>query len=330
MVRIVVTAAMEDELTPGKAKFIGLSRVIRGLSDYNAKAAAGLDVRDAVARTALAQRTRQRRGLPRDASRLLRIAWQTELVARLGEQLDDPGLRQATLQTLPIQVYYAVFSAARALSHVSTPIADSHHKTHEQFAAMQRKDAFGLWGVSLAGDPNEVGSCTLDPPICQPVVFNPMETRVDPEEYVWAALRMARRWRIERARAAWMANRKNRTAKGAPYKILPPRGRREILSAERGTTVMDFVYELRCGSNYRSIDEYAVEIEDRHVVDFHSGLIEVMDAGLAHYEAQIARYVGAAALRGEFTSWSGGVRGIGSWTATAGAARIAAFTAAGL
>jgi hypothetical protein len=330
MVRIVVTAGVEADLTPGKAKFIGLSRVIRGLSDYNAKVATGLDVRDAVARTAVTQRTRQRKALPRDACRLLRIGWQTELVARLGEQLDDPGLRQATLQTLPVQAYYAVFSVARALSHVSTPIADSHHQIHEHFAAMQREGAFGMWGVSLAGDPNVVSACTLDPAICQPIVFNPMEVRVGPEEYVWAALRMARRWRIERARTAWMADKKNRTTQGKPYKLLPQRGRNEILGAERETTIMDFLYELRCGSNYRSIDEYAVEIEDRHVVDFHSGLVEVMDAGLAHYEAQIARYVGTTALQREFANWSQGVRGIGSWTAAPGAGRIAAFSAAGL
>jgi hypothetical protein len=93
---------------------------------------------------------------------------------------------------------------------------------------------------------------------------------------------------------------------------------------------MDFLYELRCGTNYRSIDEYAIEIDDTCVQRFHGGLMHVMDLGLLSYEGQVALYAGSAALMTEFDDWADRVRSVGPWATESGRARLDALASAGL
>ncbi|MGL4744104.1 MAG: hypothetical protein ACRCXL_06900 [Dermatophilaceae bacterium] len=103
--------------------------------------------------------------------------------------------------------------------------------------------------------------------------------------------------------------------------------RDEIVKNERATTLMDFVYELRCRANYRSIDEYAVDVDDATVVAFHDGLRHVLDLGVLSYEGQIARHTGVDALRTEFDAWASKVETIGDWATEPGRRRIDALAA---
>jgi hypothetical protein len=327
---VIVTFEPEEPLSEAKAKFISMSRVVLGIQDCDWASAQGVDVREAAAAKLASRPFKARHTISSNAPRLLRVAWQMELAARLGQQLDDPGLRQATLPTLPVQVYYAVFNAARAMTLTAGRPHDAHSKIHEVFAAEHYRRAFGAWSVRLTGDPEHPAASILDPPICVPISFNPMEIRTDDAEYVWAALRMARRWRLERARVRWLGDKKNRTRKGAPYKNLPGTARAELVNAERCTTLMDFTYELRCRTNYRSIDEYSTEVADEDVRRFHDGLMHLMDVGLLCYEGQIALYAGSNALRQEFDAWATGAQSIGSWATESGRARLDALRSAGL
>lgn len=323
---------LSEPVSEAQAKFISMSRVSGGLHDYDWSIAGGVDPRIGGARRVAASPIRSnRRPLPASAARLLRIAWQTELAARLGDQLDDPGHRLATLQTLPVQAYYSVFSAGRALTHVAGSPKDQHASLHTSYASEHHRRAAGVWGILLLrGDPEVVATCELAPPVVQPLAFNPMENRANEADYVWAALRMARRWRLERARQRWLESRQNRTKKGEPYKRLPTAARQKHVLDERPTTVMDFLYELRCSTNYRSLDEYAIEVEDQHVARFHRGLTHLLDLGLLTYEGQIAQYTGLAALRDEFDDWSRRVKSVGTWVAEAGRGRLEALHKAGL
>lgn len=317
-------------LNESEAKFIAMGRVVDGVRDYDWTRSLGEHVHATGAVQIASRPFKQRRTMPTTARRLLRVAWQTELAARLGDQLDDPGLRLATLQTLPVQAYYAVFSAGRAFTHTAGAPRDSHAALHETFASEHVRRAAGAWSVQLTGDPDRVASCSLLPPVVEPTAFNPMENRSDPADYLWAALRMARKWRLARARDRWLANRANRTRKGQPYKQLPGHARLSLAASERPTTLMDFLYELRCGTNYRSIDEYAVDIDDAYVQRFHSGLMHLMDQGLLCYEGQIALYTGTASLHREFQDWAQRVRAVGPWASESGEARLTALRAAGL
>lgn len=327
---MLLTFPEPEPLDEAKAKFIGMSRLTHGIRRFDWEQTGGEDVRDVGARLLASRPYKVRRPIPASATKLLRVAWQTELAARLGEQLDDPGLRLATLQTLPVQAYYAVFSSGRALTHTAGSPKDTHAAIHESYAGEHHRRALGAWGTRLVGDPKDLTTCVLTPPVCVPTGFNLMESRLEAADYVWAALRMARRWRLEHARERWLADRKNRTAKGQPYKALPRAARTALVARERPTTLMDFLYELRCATNYRSIDQYAVEIDDDYVRRFHRGLMHLLDVGLLTYEGQIALYAGSATLRAEFDSWAARVRSVGPWATEAGRGRLDALSAAGI
>jgi hypothetical protein len=87
---------------------------------------------------------------------------------------------------------------------------------------------------------------------------------------------------------------------------------------------MDFLLELRCSTNYRSI-EYAIDIDDEYVLRFHGGLMHLLDLGLLTYEAQLALYAGAAAVRAEFDDWAERVWSVGSWATESRRARLNAL-----
>lgn len=307
-----------------------MSHVVDGVREYDI-ATAGLEsVHSAAVRVGAGRPFKARKQIEPNAARLLRVAWQTELAARLGDQLDDPGLRQATLQTLPVQAYYAVFSAARAFTIVGGNEVSGHAGIHNAYATQHIRRAGLAMGTTLTGDPKNPDTCTLTPPICEPTAFNPIQAGHPPADLVWAALRMARKWKYETRRDSWLADPTHRTKRGLPYTRLPAGARAEILGSLRCTTMLDFMYELRCSTNYRSIDEYSAEVEDEHVVAFHGGLLHLMDMGLLTYEAQVSLYSGSKALKNEYLDWSKRVANVGSWASEAGEARIAAIEAGGL
>lgn len=93
---------------------------------------------------------------------------------------------------------------------------------------------------------------------------------------------------------------------------------------------MDLLYEPRCSTNYRSIDEYAVDVDDEHVRDFHNGVLHLMDMGLLTYEGQVALYARTGPLRTELIRWGQQVRSVGGWALGPAQARLDALEAAGL
>lgn len=326
--KIRLVEAADAPLLEDEARFLAKSRVLEGIRQYDHRAAAGLLPEDAVAAHAARQAKYPSKGLSGQAEALLRIAWQMELTVRVGEQFDDAALRLASLAGLPVHGYYAVFNAARAFTHVSGNPKDTHAFVQAAYAAEHHRRAFGAWGVTLTGDPEVVSSCTLRPSICSPSPVDPLSSRYEPEEYVWAGLRMARRWRLERARTDWLKRHKNK--QGNPYRRLPGGQGAVIAAGERCTTMMDLLYEMRCASNYRSVDEYAVDTDEAHVRRYDAGLRHLITQGLNLYEAQIAMYVSAASLQAVFEEWAKAVAKAGPWATDAPRARISALVAAGL
>lgn len=132
-------------LTGGTAKFIAIANLLHGIRQYAAEAAGpGTSVIEVEAAHIAGRPVKgPRRSLSGEASRLLRIAWQTELAARVGDAFDDPTLRRAVAQTLPMQAYYAVFNAARTLSIVGGSPTDTHSKVHNDFESQRVRRAAG-------------------------------------------------------------------------------------------------------------------------------------------------------------------------------------------
>lgn len=304
-------------LSESKAKFVVISNVLGAIQDHDCGGWMAPDAHEDAAMAIMqhGKKLATRRPLSKDVGRLLRIAWQTELAARVSDAYDDAMLRRVAAQTLPVQSYYAVFNAARAMTAVAGAACSTHQAVHRDFQSQRAARAYRSWGVTLAGDPESLTGCLFNPQITVPYSFNPMELSHGPEQYVYVALRMARRWKIALLRDDWL--RRNRLKNGGQRKRLPAAERAKIVTGLRPTTLMDFLYELRRRSNYEGADEYGADAEDANVERFHRGLLHVADMGLLHYEVMLVQYVGLEAYEEEILTWSRSAAKIGSWATEA-------------
>jgi hypothetical protein len=311
-------------LNESKAKFVVISNVLGGIRDYDCGGWLEPEAHEDVAMAVMQQG--RKLNLPRplngDVGRLLRIAWQTELAARVSDAYDDDMLRRVAAQTLPVQSYYAVFNAARAMTTAAGTACRTHQAVHRDFQSQRAKCAYRSWGVTLAGDPDSLTDCIFEPRITLPYSFNPMELSHAPEQYVCAALRMTRRWKIALQRDDWL--RKYRTKDGSQRRRLPAGERAKLVMSLRPTTLMDFLYELRRRSNYEGVDEYGSDAEDANVERFHRGMLHIADLGLLHYEIMLVQYVGLEAYQEEVLAWIRSAARIGSWATEAVERRLEA------
>jgi hypothetical protein len=322
----MVEAAVDPNppLNESTAKFVVISNVLGGIRDYDCGGWLAPEAHDDAALAVMkhGKTLHVLRPLDRDVGRLLRIAWQTELAARVSDSYDDDMLRRVAAQTLPVQSYYAVFSAARAMTTAAGTACNTHQAVHRDFQSQRARRAYRSWGVTLAGDPESLMDCRFNPQITVPYSFNPMELSHEPEQYVCAALRMTRRWKIALQRDDWL--RKNKSNSGNQRKRLPAAERTKIVRDLRPTTLMDFLYELRRRSNYEGVDEYGSDAEDANVERFHRGLLHIADMGLLHYEAMLVQRVGLTAYEEEVLGWSRSAAKIGPWATEAVERRLEA------
>lgn len=313
-------------LDDATAKFVAMSNVLGGIRAFDRGGMFGKSAHKKAAAHVLGSTTTTPKALPKDGRRLLRISWQTELAAQVIEELDDDMLRRVASQTLPVQAYYAVFSAARATTMASGTPCETHQAVHREFATQRAKSCFGGWGVTLSGDPEDPKTCVLDPAIATPSSFNLMEQGHADEDYVWAALRMTRRWKIALARDDWL--KKNKKPDGSKRKNLPGKDRAGIVAGLRPTTMMDFLYEMRRRTNYEGVEEYGSDADDHVVQTFHGGLLHLADMGLLHYEAFLAERIGYAAYEVEIDAWAASAGKVGSWATKRVETRARAIKAA--
>ena len=307
-----------------KVRFVVISNVLGAIQDYDCGGWKAPDPHEDAAMAIMrhGKKLNVPRPLNKAVGRLLRIAWQTELAARVSNAYDDDMLRRVAAQTLPVQSYYAVFNAARAMTAAAGTACSTHQAVHRDFQSQRAPYSYRSWGVTLAGDPKSLTDCIFSPQIAIPYSFNLMELSHEAEQYVCAALRMARRWKIALLRDDWL--RKNPLKNGGNRKRLPAAERAKIVTNLRPTTLMDFLYELRRRSNYEGTDEYGADAEDANVELFHRGLLHITDMGLLHYEVMLVQYIGLEAYEKEILTWSRSAAKVGSWATKAVERRLEA------
>jgi hypothetical protein len=152
-----------------------------------------------------------------------------------------------------------------------------------------------------------------------------MEIRSEPGDYLCQALRTARKWRIEDLRSDWL--KRGRKRNGERYTRLPPGKYVELCRATDATTMFDFLYQLRIGAHYRSVDEYVEDVDDSLVSQFHEGLVHVMEMGLFAHEWLVSWVCGVERLGACLESWQNRVAGLGGWAVRPARERIAALAA---
>ena len=305
------------ELTSDVARFLARANCLAGIESYTYELH-GSPPHDSIATATatLAPKT-QRRSLDGDAQRLLRVAWQTELAARLTSVFDEPALQRVTAHTLPVHAYYAMFNAHRALSRARGSPVDSHRGVHDAFAKQGVRHVPMPWSATLAGDPEDLDSCVLSPAFIECASVDPLKKSHEPAAYLLAALRMTRRWKYEQARQDWLNAKENRKADGNVRKKLPAGERARIAQRMRPTSLLDFFYELRRQTHYETTDEYGTEVTNDDVERFHRGVDRMLDHGMLIIETQVACAVGVAELRSQAAQWERSTRRIGSWASDA-------------
>ena len=103
---VEVNASAEPLLSESTAKFVVMSNVLGGIRDYDRGGWLAPDAHEDAALAVMGREKKLRAPRPLDADvrRLLRIAWQTELAARVSEAYDDDMLRRVAAQTLPVAI----------------------------------------------------------------------------------------------------------------------------------------------------------------------------------------------------------------------------------
>lgn len=267
--------------------------------------------------------------LSSEAAGLLRVAWQTELAARVSQFTGSVEVLRMGAHMLPVQAYYAVFNGLRALLAVAGNKSERHSQVQRTFSKNEARRMPMPWQATLTGDPEDVPSLRLAPSSFHPgtATTNPVYGSLPANEYLFSALRMARKWQFERARADVLRNAK--TKAGKPRKNLNSALRQQALDRLWPTTLLDFLYGLRVRSNYMQADEYASDASDWNFQDFHSGILHLVDSALLAIESHIAVRVGTAAYEAEVRAWSTAVARAGAWAREPVESRCSAIQAYG-
>lgn len=312
------------ELTTEVARFLARANCLAEIENYTYELHGSPPHESIAAQTAALAPTTRRRTLDGQTQRLLRVAWQTELTVRLTSVFEEPALQRVTTHTLPVNAYYALFNAHRALSRARGSPVDSHRGVQDGFAKHGAAKVPMPWSATLAGDPEDIDSCALSPEFMDCLSVDPLRRSYEPAAYVLAALRMTRRWKYEQTRLAWLYAKENRKADGQVRKRLPAGESTRIAKQMRPTSLLDFFYELRRQTHYETTDEYGTEVTDDDVERFHRGVDRLLDHGMLIIETQLARAVGVSELRSHAATWERSTRRIGSWASESLHRRLAA------
>ena len=305
--------SFETKLSHEKAKSMSTANMVAGARLYDLKISQGLDFLEWIASNQTYKNSSIKKQISPKARKLLRIAWQTELASQLPFQLGDPIMKQASVQIFPVQAYYAVFNSIRALTEILRTPINEHHKTKKYFSENLSKNADGLWSLRMFGDPENLEEQTFTNLSVEPSKFNPSSAGAEPENYVYSLLKAGRRFNLNQRKETWLQSTQERTAAGKRFKRLPPAKRIEFYKSEYGTTVLDYLYKLRCNTNYDSIDELTADLSGDYLNKYHNGLNYIMQSGLFMIEIQIAKHIGKREYQFEFESWSTKIIKTGSW-----------------
>jgi len=325
-IRIDFSGVGASELTEEMARFLSRANCLDGICALTIAEHDDPPQRSIAESVCASSRARATSSLSSDAAGLLRIAWQTELASRFAVALDEPSLKRISAPTLPVNAYYAVFNCRRAFGRVAGTNLDRHNAVADDFAGRTRRLPLP-WSLTLAGDPEDLETCDLKPPIVKPYSITPIERSHEPSAYAWAALRMARRWKVELARESWFNDRKHRKPDGSKRQRLPKGIKKKLALGLRPTTLYDFLWELRRRANYESSDEYGSDVGIADFARFHDGLVALLDAAMLIGETEIARRVGYEALAAAGSDWMGSARRAGAWATEPLSTRLEAIRA---
>jgi hypothetical protein len=243
------------------------------------------------------------KALTKRATEVLRNAWATEVLLNSPRILGNDELIGFSNLWAPVQAYYTVFHAIRALEIVQSgsdgPVT---HQAVLQIAssrvASPSSPFVTPWTARVLGSDlgwryEGFGGAAIDPSISNLSAPNAMNA----PSLLAKALKTTRQEQITEHREGWLKGLK--TTAGTARKTLPTNLRNANAERMRATTLFDLLWRLRRRSNYKEGDALLTgALSPADAANFHAALADIVAATLLPAEIYLAHLVGKKALSG--------------------------------
>lgn len=205
--------------------------------------------------------------------RFLKIAWNTEYL--LYVNVGDPDLVRINNQWLPIQSYYAVYSACEALTYaIDGAMAKSHQKTLRKASAFFIGKGLSPWDKAYKGPLGKKKNAhqPVNFPIGMQPPHNLQRSNVDPISMLATCLQAEHSHRVDNL---WVSKKQTECWK---YVFDPGY-----------TTLLHFLYRLRVKSNYQEVDLFLSEAPDHEIIGFANSIRRICSWTLSYAEIVLMR-----------------------------------------
>lgn len=204
--------------------------------------------------------------------RWLKIAWNTEYLLTVALESTDASLLRISNQWVPIQAYYAIYSASEAAAYaIDGHSADGHAKTLRKMTEHFVKVGLSPWNKAFEGPIGRDGKCHKPVNFPTGLTFpsNLSRHEVDPVAMLGTCLRAEH---SNRVREGWHAS-----------------GRKKFEFDPGFTGLLHFLYRLRVKSNYRDVEIFVNEAPDESVREFAQAVGFVVFRTLLYEEIILVR-----------------------------------------
>ena len=221
-----------------------------------------------------------------DVLNLLKRAWATEALMNLPFKLDAMKdiVPQAVLW-LPVQTYYAVFSALDAALRSHGHIVDTHSKALRSYATQLRGQMpFPLNCACVGPDDSYVYENFRCNPDKNFSTLKRPQSVDDAQHLLGTALRSTRRHLLDDRCDDWKRKAKKKRILAAQ--------RKQIGTLEAATSLLHFLYRLRLRSNYGDSDVFVSGSTARESIAFARAYVNVTSYFLGSLECLIEKRLG--------------------------------------
>jgi len=234
---------------------------------------------------------RSKGSLVSETQKLLRHAWFTEI--QFSEMSNDADFLRYANHWSPVQLYYAVYLAIRALFAASRrKVGETHQATLNQIPndIKNKPDLFpSPWKVTCIGDSEKKTEEYLNLPKDVTIDRGHSPLKSPANTYFWDSycqlLRTTRQRKVDVAVSKWK--------KGSKNTRIPPAERLSIVTKMPSTTIFDFLYRLRIRSNYEDADSFLMSYQsDSDAHNFHWALGKICWYTMLIIETVIRKYIG--------------------------------------
>lgn len=243
----------------------------------------------------------------------LKMSWRTELILDFtSEAFEDDELVRVANNWAVVQVYYILYHSTQALAQAKgQPRTPNHQQTQKTFTAHWADRTIQLppWSLSRAGEmvrnwPPQVPLVEVHPwAACDDAgswQLAAKALRTTREMMVAESLRKRREELHRERRKLWeLAEAARMTAGKKPRKHplalpqLTAQQRAEVEARVRATTMMDYIYRLRIGTNYQDSAVFTDGPEEaEHSTEVRKNLSTIAAATMLVHELAVADLVG--------------------------------------